>query len=406
MDGRRWFGSHSQVTWQATMDLLREHYCSDSDGSSSSDDGPDEETCSITQTAQDVSEASAAASVSGSVESRTSTCSKGRHGKKRPRTSAAIDTALRQPQREKFARAVPHTPGNWAGHIFFPLAPTLTSSAAGSSVYDATNRAASRRLHIAARELIEDFATIVVERCHEQKDKESGGDDSLGNWEVVSHLTLLPVEQDDSSSGDDDESSSDDALDDDPGRCGRQSRDAGQGSRTETVPTTKANEANNGSNIPLHISISRPFYLQEQSISSFVEQVRKVLASYSPMAIALDVNNPEILVNDERTRSFLTIPAAQASLGDAPIVRMIRAIDPVMKRFGHSPYYEEAKVHTSIASISGDIRSLLAGTSYCGDRVDCSSGVSKPTQNITFMVDRIMLIFGATNEHCIFLEGR
>lgn len=376
------------------MDLLREHYCSDSDGGSSSDDGPNEETCSITQTAQ-------AASASGSVESRTSTCSKGRHGKKRPRTSTAIDTALRQPQREKFARAVPHTPGNWAGHVFFPLAPTLTSSAAGSSVYDATNRAASQRLHIAAKELIEDFAAILVERCHEQKDKESGGDDRLGNWEVVSHLTPLPVEQDDSSSDDDDEGSSDD-----PGRSGRQCQEAGQDSRTKLVPPMKSDEANNGSNIPLHISISRPFYLQQHSISSFVEQVRKVLASYSPMAIALDVNNPEILVNDERTRSFLTVPAAQASMGDAPIVRMIRAIDPVMKRFGHSPYYEEAKAHTSIASVSGDVRGLLAGTPYCGDRVGCSSGVSRPTQNITFMVDRIMLIFGATNEHCIFLEGR
>ena len=138
------------------MDLLREHYCSDSDGGSSSDDGPNEETCSITQTAQ-------AASASGSVESRTSTCSKGRHGKKRPRTSTAIDTALRQPQREKFARAVPHTPGNWAGHVFFPLAPTLTSSAAGSSVYDATNRAASQQLHIAAKELIEDFVDTIYD---------------------------------------------------------------------------------------------------------------------------------------------------------------------------------------------------------------------------------------------------
>jgi len=394
--------SHSracQVTWQATMDLLREHYSSDSDGSSS-DGGPNEEICSIEQTAQDVSVASAA-SVTGSPGES----SKGRQGKKRPRTSAAIDTALRQPQqREKFARAVPHTPGNWAGHIFFPLAPTLTSST-GSSVYDASNRAASRRLHIAAKELIEDFATILVERCREQNDKESGGDDRLGDWEVVSHVDLLPVEQDDSSSDDDDESSSDDALDDDSGRSGRQSREVGQNSRTKTVPTTKTNGANE-SNVPLHISISRPFYLQQQSISSFVEQVRKVLVPYSPMAIALDVNNPEILVNDERSRSFLTIPAAQNSLADAPIVRMIRAIDPVMKRFGHSPYYEEAKVHTSIASVSGDVRGLLMGTSYCGDKVDCSSSAAKPTQNITFMVDRVCLIFGATNQHCIMLEGR
>ena len=85
---------------------------------------------------------------------------------------------------------------------------------------------------------------------------------------------------------------------------------------------------------------------------------------------------------------------------------MIRAIDPVMKRFGHSPYYEEAKVHTSIASVSGDVRSLLAGTSYCGDKLGCSSSAAKTTQNITFMVDRVCLIFGATNQHCIMLEGR
>jgi len=324
---------------------------------------------------------------------------------------------------------VPHTPGNWAGHIYFPLAPTTPSSSAGcSSIYDATNRAASRRLYAAAGELIEDFAAVWNERFRGQNSKIGDGcGDELEDLRVISHLPPLPLEQDDSSSDeeDDDESTCSSGEDSNEGdrrgsgrASGRPYREIRQGEKGAQAVVAAAIHEKGESAPPLHISLSRPFYLQQQSISSFVEHMRTTLAPYSPMPITLDATNPEVLANDEKTRSFLTIPAVQKTHGSS-LIRMIRSLDAVMERYGQAPYYEEAKIHTSVASISGDARGLLAGTPYSGD---CGGNLSsqkvarkgrgstcdvpKPTQNmgVTFMVDRVMLTFGTTKEYCILLE--
>lgn len=389
------------------MDLLREHYGSDSDGSGS---GDNEEGGGDGNASQDVPAARrscCASSVSGGSDRGDGR----RGGRKRPRpATAAIETARQgKEERKPFVRAVPHTPGNWNGHIFFPLAPSSAGISNGSK-YDATNRVASRRLYLAAEELIKNFATTLKERCLEQKNKRSGGCDNNNNNEVgdalvVSHLPPLPLEQDDSSSDDEDDdessASSDDKSVEEGDRCSnrRLSREDRREGRTDSI-------------VPLHISLSRPFYLQQQSISTFVEHVRRVLAPHSPTPITFDLSNPEILVNDEKTRTFLTIPAAQISQ-DAPIVRMIRSVDTVMKRFGQRHYYKEAKIHTSIASVSGDVRDLLQGTLCRGElgvggkHDDPIRDVSRPTQynRATFMLDQVMLTFGTTKEHCILLEG-
>ena len=324
---------------------------------------------------------------------------------KRPRPPSATaqqQQGQQQMQQKCFVRAVPHTPGNWAGHIFFPLAPS-SAGISGSSKYDATNRVASRRLYVAAEELIENFATTLKERCLEQK-SERGGEcnGEVDDMRVVSHLPPLPLEQDDSSSEDEEDdddgssASSDDNSVEGGDRCN-------EGKLSQEDPRGRGTDNGNGRSTnhlaPLHISLSRPFYLQQQSISSFVEHVRKVLAPHSPIPVTFDLSNPEILVNDEKTRSFLTIPAAQSSQ-NAPIIRMIRSIDTVMKRFGQSEYYEEAKIHTSIASVSGDVRDVLAGTLQRGDFEVGGDN------RATFMLDRVMLTFGTTKEHCILLEGK
>ena len=141
------------------MDLLREHYGSDSDGTGGDDN---EERGGVGKVPQDVSAArrsSCASSVSGGSESRDRRSG----GKKRPRPSSGTaqqQQGQQQMQRQCFVRAIPHTPGNWAGHIFFPLAPS-SAGISGSSKYDATNRVASRRLYGAAEELIENFATTL-----------------------------------------------------------------------------------------------------------------------------------------------------------------------------------------------------------------------------------------------------
>ena len=374
------------------MDLLREHYGSDSDGTGSDDN---EEGGIVGKASQDVLQvrSSSASSVSGESESRDGR----RGGMKRPRPSSTIEPTRQQQgqqhnQRNCFVRAVPHTPGNWAGHIFFPLAPSSAGVSGSSSKYDATNRAASRRLYVAAEELIENFATALKEQCLEQKNDERGGmcDDEVNDLRVVSHLPVV----DDSSSDDGDDGESSTSSDDN-------SVEGGDRCNDRKLPRENRREGGTDKEkvSPLHISLSRPFYLQQQSISSFVEHVRKVLAPHSPIPVTFDLSNAEILVNDEKTRSFLTIPAAQISQY-APIVRMIRSIDMVMKRFGQSEYYEEAKIHTSIASVSGDVRDLLTGTLQRGE-LDVGGD-----NRATFMLDRVMLTLGTTKEHCILFEGK
>ena len=303
-------------------------------------------------------------------------------------------------QRHCFVRAIPHTPGNWAGHIFFPLAPS-SAGTSGSSKYDATNRVASRRLYVAAEDLIENFATAMKDRRLEQKNERGGGcNDEVDDMRVVSHLPPLPLGQDDSSSEDEEDDESSASSDDNSVEVGNRCNDGklSQEDRRDGG-TDNGNGRSTNHLAPLHISLSRPFYLQQQSISSFVEHVRKVLAPHSPIPVTFDLSNSEILVNDEKTRSFLTIPAAQSSQ-NAPIIRMIRSIDTVMKRFGQSEYYEEAKIHTSIASVSGDVRDVLAGTLQRGDFEVGGDN------RATFMLDRVMLTFGTTKEHCILLEGK
>ena len=378
------------------MDLLREHYGSDSDGTGGDDN---EERDGVGKASQDVSAArrsSCASSVSVGSESGDGR----RGGKKRPRPSSATarqQQGQQQMQRHCFVRAIPHTPGNWAGHIFFPLAPS-SAGTSGSSKYDATNRVASRRLHVAAEELIENFATAMKDRRLEQKNERGGGcNDEVDDMRVVSHLPPLPMGQDDSSSDDEDDDESSASSDDDSVEVGNR---CNNGKLSQEDRRGRGTDNENSAFAPLHISLSRPFYLQQQSISSFVEHVRKVLAPHSPTPVTFDLSNPEILVNDEKTRSFLTIPAAQILSQNAPIIRMIRSIDIVMKRFGQSKYYEEAKIHTSIASVSGDVRDLLAGTLQRG-------GLEVGGDNrATFMLDRVMLTFGTTKEHFILLEGK
>lgn len=381
------------------MDLLREHYGSDSDGTGSDDN---EESGGVGTASQDVPVARSSFASSVSVGSESTGRDGRRGGKKRPRPSSNIEPTQQQQgqqqmQRNLFVRAVPHTPGNWAGHIFFPLAPS-SASTSGSSKYDAANRVASRRLYVAAEELIENFATTLKERCLEEKD-EGGGEcnDEVDDMRVVSHLPPLPLGQDDSSSDDEDDGESSARSDDNSVEGGNRCNDRKQ--HQEDRRDGGTHNEKGASNVLLHMSLSRPFYLQQQSISNFVEHVRKVLAPHSPIPVTVDLSNPEILVNDEKTRSFLTIPAAQISQ-NAPIIRMIRSIDTVMKRFGQSEYYEEAKIHTSIASVPGDVRDVLAGSLQRGELEVGGDN------RATFMLDRVMLTFGTTKEHCILLEGK
>lgn len=61
----------------------------------------------------------------------------------------------------------------------------------------------------------------------------------------------------------------------------------------------------------------------------------------------------DLLVNDERTRSFLTVGAG-AGCGDR-LRRLVASVDSVVGRYRQPVYYEEPEFHVSVASAKGDL---------------------------------------------------
>mmetsp|Transcript_5595 Transcript_5595/g.11818 ORF Transcript_5595/g.11818 Transcript_5595/m.11818 type:complete len:395 (-) Transcript_5595:151-1335(-) len=335
----------------------------------------------------------------------------------------------------QFIRSVPHTPGNWASHVFCPLVDTHPSSASvcKASRYEGINRAAGRRLCNVARGIIAKFTDVLKDR-----QKERGG--MTSGLVVVSHLPAGNYDADDSSST----SSSDE--DDDANRCDERERhdkkrksngkDMAVTEEAKNVTTVCEGNRDDSSSIPLHISLSRPFYLQEQSIASFVDHLTKALSIFAPIPITFNPNQPpQVLVNDERTRTFLTIPALssvhqQQQQKSSDIIKLIRAVDAVMERFGQPTYYDHPRIHVSIASVPCDAGDMLAGLYRMprqnGVGTNASNGGNKTKggvvddagmieatpqkqtpqeQNITFMVDRISCTFGGAKNHFVFLSG-
>jgi hypothetical protein len=63
------------------------------------------------------------------------------------------------------------------------------------------------------------------------------------------------------------------------------------------------------------------------------------------------VKKTEILSNEDRSRSFLTVPIVPSVSTNVNSIRNVVAlIDEVLEKYGASKYYNDAKFHVSIAS--------------------------------------------------------
>jgi hypothetical protein len=67
--------------------------------------------------------------------------------------------------------------------------------------------------------------------------------------------------------------------------------------------------------------------------------------------VALDARF-ELLVNDERTRSFLTVGVGAGC--DDRLRRLVASVDAVLARYRQPLYYADPKFHVSVASLKGD----------------------------------------------------
>ncbi|TYZ62554.1 hypothetical protein PybrP1_009674 [[Pythium] brassicae (nom. inval.)] len=98
----------------------------------------------------------------------------------------------------------------------------------------------------------------------------------------------------------------------------------------------------------VHLSLSRPFTLRYEQITPFVLELRAALKWRRRFVLSLA--GATVLVNDERTRSFLALRVAD---GEREVLATLKCVDACMKHFALPVYYEDPIPHVSIASCLG-----------------------------------------------------
>mmetsp|Transcript_18099 Transcript_18099/g.25573 ORF Transcript_18099/g.25573 Transcript_18099/m.25573 type:complete len:380 (+) Transcript_18099:29-1168(+) len=277
-------------------------------------------------------------------------------------------------------RNIPHLSGNWCSHIYLSV------------------DYIEKRHMVLLKEWARREIYLFQERLSEYGD---GGDAVVEKEECIHISTPLPMSDINSCS----DFSSDGGESYDEGPC-------------EAIISSEGTKQNGW-----HISISRPFYLQLQSIDSFVSDLKDRLSFIAPFRINFHVPSletddekkkasnevticphAEVLVNDQGTRTFLVLPAAAtSSTPTAPIINLIGLIDKVVAKYGGQEYYRHPRIHISIASVLGDVRPMLKTTTKSEGNYGLTSGgdrggISNKTTNaslISVLVNHVHCSFGS-----------
>ena len=278
--------------------------------------------------------------------------------RKRSLSSLGINLLQSPDKAEKnehtFKRNKPHVQGNWAGSLFISF--SLDEFSAQTS--DELKDFACGKVRL--------FHEHLVEQAMKRERKKDPNEEIV----IVPHLKMNRI--DSNFDDDDDGNSSDSDSDEDEDDCNDDSSNAG-----------------------IHISLVKPFFLQKQSIQPFINDLKQRIGIIHPFSVQFDVNtkNIEILVNDNSTRSFLTLPVYH----DKEALRnLVLSIDAVMSKFGLETYYSNPKFHCSIASWKGHHQWIN----------DSMSALNAKTQDnekklISFFVRGIHCNFGSTEQHYI-----
>ncbi|XP_055826588.1 uncharacterized protein LOC129895000 isoform X2 [Solanum dulcamara] len=104
-----------------------------------------------------------------------------------------------------------------------------------------------------------------------------------------------------------------------------------------------------------HISLGRTVPLRVHQINSMVSMLRQKLQFQRRYLI--DFNKWEIFVNDDSTRTFMSLEVVAGGL--AQIRKQIQAVDEVYKLHNLPEFYKDPRPHISITWALGDIRDTL-----------------------------------------------
>ncbi|CAN4105400.1 unnamed protein product [Withania somnifera] len=104
-----------------------------------------------------------------------------------------------------------------------------------------------------------------------------------------------------------------------------------------------------------HISLGRTVPLRVHQINSMVSMLRQKLQFQRRYLI--DFNKWEIFVNDDSTRTFLSLEVVAGGL--AQIRKQIQAVNEVYKLHNLPEFYKDPRPHISVVWALGDIRDTL-----------------------------------------------
>ncbi|PHT69443.1 hypothetical protein T459_28930 [Capsicum annuum] len=104
-----------------------------------------------------------------------------------------------------------------------------------------------------------------------------------------------------------------------------------------------------------HISLGRTVPLRVHQINSIVSMLRQKLQFQRSYLI--DFNKWEIFVNDDSTRTFMSLEVVAGGL--AQIRKQIQAVNEVYKLHNLPEFYKDPRPHISLAWTLGDIRDTL-----------------------------------------------
>lgn len=104
-----------------------------------------------------------------------------------------------------------------------------------------------------------------------------------------------------------------------------------------------------------HVSLGRTVPIRVHQRDSIVAMLRQKLQSHKRYWI--DFNNWEVFVNDDRTRTFLSLEVTGAGL--AEIKKQIDLVNGVYKLHNLPEFYQNPRPHISVAWAVGDISNSL-----------------------------------------------
>ncbi|CAG0882383.1 unnamed protein product [Cyprideis torosa] len=96
---------------------------------------------------------------------------------------------------------------------------------------------------------------------------------------------------------------------------------------------------------PLHLSLSRTVVLRHPWIQPLAEALRTRLSSVPSFDLSLDLETPSVLVNEEGTRTFVTL---EATARRRPLEAVVQFVDERFGEYGLPGFYPDRRFHVSL----------------------------------------------------------